>query len=66
MGTVLWLCDCVCLDGNVTVGVTSFANPVSVATAGVAFQEECRDSIMVLSGLVCDYDYYFYDGHYDI
>ena len=27
----------------------------------MAFQEKCD----VLSGSVCDYDDYFYDGHYD-
>ena len=76
--SVVILSDCVCIDddvaqvvpladlaGNVTVGVTSLANPVSVATAGVAFREECGDSVMVPSGSVCDYDDYFYDGHYD-
>ena len=45
----------------VTVGVTSLADPAGVVTAGVAFQEECE----VQSGSVCDYDDYFYDGHYD-
>ena len=59
MGTVLWF-RVTCLDddvaevvpsadlaGNVTVGVTSLADPVSMATAGVAFREECGDSVMV-------------------
>ena len=54
------------LAGDVTVGVTSLADPVSVVTTGVAFREECGDSVMVLSGSVCDYDEYLYDGHYDI
>ena len=45
--------------GEVTVGVTSLADPARVVTAGVAFQEECE----VPSGLVCDYDDYFDDEH---
>ena len=68
--------DCVCLDDDVAevvpsaelagnVGVTSLADPVSVATAGVAFREKCGNSVMVPSGSVCDHDDYFYDGHYD-
>ena len=43
------------LTGNVTVIVTSLANPASVVTTGAAFQEKCD----VPSGLVCDYDDYF-------
>ena len=49
------------LAGNFTISVTSLADPVSVATAGVAFREECGYSVMVPSGSVCDYDDYFYD-----
>ena len=49
------------LARDVTVGVTSLADPASVVTAGVAFQEECE----VPSGSGHDYDDYFYDGHYD-
>ena len=45
--------------------MTSLANPVSVATAGVAFHEECGNSVVVPSGSVCNYDDYFYDGHFD-
>ena len=44
------------LSGYVTVGATYLADPASVATTGVAFQEKCD----VLSGSVCDYDDYFY------
>ena len=75
---VVFPTDCVCdydemaevapsadLAGNVTVGVTSSADPVSVATAGVAFRENCGDSDVIPSDSVCDYDDYFYDGHYD-
>ena len=51
--------------GDVTVGVMSLADSASVVTTGVAFQEECGDSVMIPSGSVCDYDDYFYDGHYD-
>ena len=70
--------DCVCHDydiaevapssdlaGNVNVGVTSSADPASVVTAGVEVREECGDSVMVPSRSFCDYDDYFYDGHYD-
>ena len=32
------------LAGDVTVGVTSLADPASVVTAGVAFREECYGS----------------------
>ena len=49
------------LAGYVTVGVTSSADTVNVVTTSVAFQEKCD----VPSGLVCDYDDYFNDGHYD-
>ena len=52
----------------VIVGVTSLADPVCVATAGVAFREECGDSVMILSGSICDSDDYFdYDdpGDFD-
>ena len=49
------------IAGDVTIGVTSLADPAGVVTAGVAFQEECE----VPSGSVCDYDDYFYDGHYN-
>ena len=48
------------LAGNVTVGVTSLADPASAVTTVAVFQEKCD----VPSGLVCDYDDYFYDGHY--
>ena len=34
---------------------------VCVVTTGVAFQQKCD----VSRGSVCDYDDYFYDGHYD-
>ena len=49
------------LAGYVTVGVTSLADPASAYTTRVALQEKCD----VLSGLVCDYGDYFYDGQYD-
>ena len=49
------------LAGYVTVGVTSLADPSSVVTTGVAFQEKFD----VPSGSLCDYDDYFCDGHYD-
>ena len=49
------------LAGDISISVMSFADPASVVTTGVAFQEKCD----VPSGSVCDYDYYFYDGHYD-
>ena len=42
-----------------SVAVTSSVDTVSVVTTGVAFHEKCD----VPSGLVCDYDDYFYDGH---
>ena len=51
--------------GDVTVGVVSLADTASVVTAGVAFQEVCGDSVMIPSVSGCDYDDYFYDGHYD-
>ena len=38
------------LARNVTIGVTSLADPAGVVTTGVAFQEKCD----VPSGLVCD------------
>ena len=41
--------------------MTSLADPPSVVTTGVAFQQKCD----VPSGSVCDYDDYFCDGHYD-
>ena len=34
------------LAENVTIGGASLAEPISVATAGVAFQEECGESVM--------------------
>ena len=40
--------------------LSAFDRP-SVVTTGVALQEECE----IPSGAVCDYDDYFYDGHYD-
>ena len=49
------------IAGDVIFGVTFLADPGGVVIAGVAFREECE----VQSGSVCDYDYYFYDGHYD-
>ena len=49
------------LARDVTVGVTSLADPASVVITGVAFLEKCD----VPSGLVCDYDDYFYDEHYN-
>ena len=38
------------------VGATSSANPASVVTTGVAFSEKCRDSVVIPSDCVCDYD----------
>ena len=49
------------LAEDVTVVVTSLANPARVVTTGLAFQGKCD----VLSGYVCDYDGYYYDGHYN-
>ena len=51
------------LAGDVTIGVSSSADPVSVVTAGVG--EKCGDSFVIPSDSVCDYDNYFYDGQYD-
>ena len=41
--------------------MTSLADPASVVITGVAFREKCD----VPSVSVCDYEYYFYDEHYD-
>ena len=49
------------IAGDISISVMSLADPASVVTTGVAFQEKCD----VPSGSVCDYDDYFYDGHYD-
>ena len=79
--------DCVChyndiyemaisadLTGDVVVGVTSLADPVSVVTPCVAFREECEDSvvawfvIMMTIFMMDDKpDYFDYDdpGDYD-
>ena len=44
------------LVGYVTVGVTSLADPASVVTTGVAFREECGNSVVISSDYVCHYD----------
>ena len=49
------------LAGDVTVGVTSSADPASVVTAGVALQRPCRDSVekcrdSVVIPTDCDYE----------
>ena len=51
------------LAGDITIGVASPADHVSVVdvTAGVAFREICRDSVVIPSDSVWDYDNYFYD-----
>ena len=62
------------LAGNVTIDVTSLADPVSVVTAGVAFRVESEERDVVPSDCVCDYgdcfyddrpDYFDYDNPYD-
>ena len=40
------------LAGNVTVGVTSLADHVSVVTAGVAYREQCGDSAVVSNAIM--------------
>ena len=44
------------LAGDVTVGVTSLADPDCVVTAGVAFREEWGNSVVIPSHYVCHYD----------
>ena len=44
------------LAGDVTIGVTSSADPAGVVTIGVAFREKCRDSVAIPSDCGCDYD----------
>ena len=44
------------LAGNVTVVVTSLADPVSVVTAGVAFREECGERDVVPSNVPGDFE----------
>ena len=41
--------------------MTFLADPVDVITDGMT----CQDKIEILSGLLCDYDNYFYDAQYD-
>ena len=53
------------LAGDVTVDMTSSADPAGVVTAGVAFREKNGDNVVIPSDSVYDYDDYFYDGHYD-
>ena len=53
------------LAGDVTVGVASSADPASVVIVGVVFREECGDIVVFPADCACDYDDYFYDGHYD-
>ena len=58
-------------DGVVTAGVTPSGIASGVAlwvtsdgdfTAGVASMVGCRECDVVLSGCICDYDDYIYDG----
>ena len=39
--------------GDVTISVTSLANPASVVTAGVAFRQNCGNSVVVPRDCVC-------------